>query len=133
MTNTLINETSSEVITSLGSAYDIEPKEVEVEIKNFPKAKAKECFDNVRKYVSSHPGTSYCLGYYLFYGQIPIEHSWVKEGEKFFDVTLKDNCENDEYYLFFEISREELNDILVEIRHAPSIYDYKKYQRNKKA
>lgn len=130
--NTLINETSSEIITSLGSAYDLEPKEVKVEIKNFSEAKAKACFDNSRKYVSSHSGTSYCLGYYLLYGQIPIEHAWVKEGEKFFDVTLKDNLENDEYYLFFEISMEELDNILVAIRHAPSIYDYKKFLRNKK-
>lgn len=132
MKNPISNETP-EVITSLGTSYNIEPKEVAVEIKNFPKAKAKECFNNVRKYVSSHPGTSYCLGYYLLYGQIPIEHAWVREGEKFFDVTLKDNKEDDEYYLFFEISREDLNDILLSIRKAPSIYDYKKYLRNKKA
>lgn len=122
-----------EVVSSIGSSYNVEPKEVKVEIKKFPSAKSKECFDNSRKYVTSHRGTSYCLGYYLLYGQIPIEHAWVKEGEKFFDVTLKDNLENDEYYLFFEISREDLNEILLAIRQSPSIYDYKKYLRNKKA
>lgn len=85
----------------------------------------KQCFNNASKYVKKY-NAQYCLGYYLYEGKIPIEHAWVSTDIGFLEITLETQAVSDEYYLFFQLSKEELAMLEKKHGYAPSIYEYVK-------
>ena len=103
-------------------------KKVEVERKSFPGARAKECYNNTFKYIAENGGT-FVLGYLVYAKAIPIEHAWVRDGDKYFDVTLKDN-KGDEYYSVMELNFDDVMEYVDKYSTAPDIYSWERFKRS---
>lgn len=120
------------MIKVLSQNYGIEPYRIEdVKYKKIRGAQIKRCFDNSSKYVLSSDvskNPSYILGYFLHDGRIPIEHAWVKDEDVYFDLTINNAKEIDEYWLFFEISKETLQKMKKKYP-SPQLYEYVKFIR----
>jgi hypothetical protein len=99
---------------------------VDVEIKPYSRARIKECFNNSFNFVSENGGR-YILGYYFMNGVIPIEHAWVFHEGSHYDITLKDIGEKDLYVEVCSIDYEQLLEIVLKNKYAPSIYGYFKH------
>lgn len=119
-----------DMVDIIAKQYHVTPEYVNVERKAYSKSKIKQCFDNSRKYVFDHPDAIYVLGYYVFKG-IPIEHCWVKEGSKYYEITLKSDISEDSYYSFYELTMSDLLDACEKIGYAPQIFEYFRFIRNK--
>ena len=109
---------------------DLNPKSVEVSFKKTVGAKKKECFNNAFKSLSGHPDSKYVLGY-VFFHNIPIEHAWIKEGDKYFDVTLVPDQQHG-YVSVAEFKLDDIMEYVDEKGSAPSLYDINRFVGNKK-
>jgi hypothetical protein len=108
----------------------LNPKNVDVEFKKISGAQKKQCFNNAFKSLSVHPDSKYVLGY-VFLHNIPIEHAWIKEGDKYFDVTL-DPTKHEGYISVAEFSFDEVMEYVDKHSSAPSLYDINRFLGNKK-
>lgn len=121
----LISENSSpeaiiKMMTSGLKNLDIKIKHVGVEFSLHARARPKECFNNAYKYVADNFDKSpiYILGF-IFYRGIPIEHAWVKDGNRHIDVTI--NTEDNEYFKVVEVPTDLLLAYVGEKMHAPDL------------
>jgi hypothetical protein len=93
-------------------------------------SKPKQCYNNAFRMISRiHDGqeVKYVLGVILFHG-IPMEHAWVKHGEKYFDPTL-DPKGNDAYYSMHELPVDGLMAYVEENGSAPDLHDLDRFVR----
>jgi len=120
------------LVNHLATQYKCTPEEVKVTLKKHTPSKEKQCFDNAYKYVTKSTTSKYVIGYYLYQGQIPIEHAWVKDGDQYLEITLKNVDENDKYYKFAELDHDELFNVIDSCHNAPSLYDYFRFKNKKK-
>ena len=129
----LLESSGADMVKMLASQYGMRASKIEdIAFKKAPSSKPKQCFDNARKYDLSNPDSTYVIGYLLHRGAIPIEHAWVKDGGKHYDVTIKDILELDEYWALVEIPYDELHDMMINKgMSSPALYDYAKYKRGK--
>jgi len=90
----------------------------------------KQCYRNSVEVVlrNQNQNIKYCEGYMFFQG-IPIEHSWNKIGDRYFDVTAegplkKLDTSKNEYISVMEIDSVELSKYLIETeQYGPFIVD----------
>lgn len=106
---------------------NIDPKIVPVESIENGTTRNKACFNNSYLYCLSNSDCKYVLGYTQFHN-IPIEHAWVKKGEKYFDVTLND-AKDMQYVSVVELSLHDLAAYVKKHKHAPGLYDYNAFIR----
>mgnify|MGYP003576831144 CR=1 FL=1 len=108
-------------------------EEVKVKYKKHPQSQPKQCFNNAWRHVIDHPGSTYVLGYYMYMGQIPIEHAWVKEGNGYLDVTLDEKKikSSDAYMKVIEVPRELLDEYVNAKQHAPDLFALNRFLGDK--
>lgn len=122
-----LNENAGEfsIVDHMASMYGLKAKQVDVTFKKVSGSKTKECFDNSYRYVSSiNTEATYVLGYMLFHG-MPIEHTWIKEGGKYHEITIK--SDDAEYYSLVEFNFSELLDLVSKSLRAPDLYEYRRH------
>lgn len=117
------------MMTQSISNVKLDPKVVDVAKKQTAGTQKKQCFNNSFKSVLSDTDRMYVLGYVFFHG-IPIEHAWIKENGKYFDVTL-DPKGQDEYVSIAEFSFTEVSEYVDKFGSAPSLYDMNRFIGNK--
>jgi len=105
-------------------------KEVSVVHQKAPGSIRKDCFNNSFRYWSNHSGCTYVLGY-LFYAGIPIEHAWVRDGERYLDVTL-DPKKQETYFAVYEVSDDVLMRYVDAHHSAPSLFDLNRFEHSSK-
>lgn len=104
---------------------EIDLKEVNVEYRKSAMSRKKECFNNSFKALSGHPDSLYVLGY-VFLHNIPIEHAWIKEGDRYFDVTLDPEKQHG-YVSVVEIPFDKVMEYIDKHSSAPSLYDLNRF------
>lgn len=104
----------------------LDPKEVEVTPKKHSSSQRKQCFNNSFKALSGDHSELYVLGF-MFYHGIPIEHAWIKKGDKYFDVTL-DMKDVDCYVSVLELSFSDVMEYVDKHHSAPSLYDFNRFK-----
>ena len=101
--------------------------------------KEKECFKNasmlveIAKWMSLHydsaiPETKYVEGFVYSCGCLPVEHAFVKVGNKYIDPTFEkalnlDVC-NEEYVALIELDAETMNKYQLETGFYGGLYEY---------
>jgi len=92
--------------------------------------KIKECFGNsARIAMGGIKGAKYVEGFVSFAGVIPLEHAWVKIGDKYYDPTaegpLKGGSDMGHYTALIELNEDEVLDYMVkERKHGPWVGSY---------
>lgn len=103
-----------------GKNFKIE--EVKVEHKGTKYSAPKMCYNNSFRYMLlENEKAKYVLGY-VIYHSIPIEHAWIQEGSKYFDLTL-DPSQYDGYVKLTSLPFKEVNKFVSENGHPPSMHD----------
>lgn len=116
------------IVEFIAEQYGTTATEVEAEISHQPWAVHKRCFENAYHYASNTPGAVYVLGQYVIHG-MPVEHAWVKDGDKHLEITLKGRTPNDRFFVLFELDEIALASAVIRCGQAPNLYDYAKIQR----
>jgi hypothetical protein len=118
------------LVDIIAKQYGTTAQKVEVEISNQPWALPKKCFDNAYYYASKKTGALYILGHYVMYG-VPIEHAWIKEGDRYLDTTIKNRIEGDQFMSLFELDTQVLASVVMETGRPPNLNDYARFLRNR--
>lgn len=116
------------IVEFIAEQYGTTATEVVPEISHQAWSAPKRCFENAYHYASSTPGAIYVLGQYVIHG-IPVEHAWVKDGDRYLDVTLKERKPNDRFFVLFELDELALFSAVLRCGIAPNLYDYAKIHR----
>ena len=102
---------------------DFKPTLVEVSHKKTRYNKSKLCYNNTFNYVCNNINAIYVLGWTCSLG-FPIDHAFIKEDDKYFDITLQTK-EGDVYYSLVELTAAELIAFTKKNRNCPlSYHDY---------
>ena len=113
-----------EILTENFKNINIQPKLVDVSFKILKNAQPKDCFNNAFKAQSFNSKAIYVLGY-VFVHNIPIEHAWISEDDKYYDITIQP--ENHKYVSVAEFTLDEIFPFVEKHMHSPSLYDMNKF------
>jgi hypothetical protein len=97
-------------------------KEVHVSYKKTAYAEKKQCYNNAMQYlIIENPNAKYVLGFTFVHG-IPIEHAWIKENEKYYDVTLADAAE-ETFVTLIELDSKQVMQFFKKHHFGPTLWD----------
>jgi len=111
----------------------VDVKEVQVTSGVHPRSEQNQCFNNAFKVLlheAADEQSKYVLGFLVTPEGCPIEHAWIKRGDKHVGVTLSENLiANHSFISVVEISFMEVAKYVNENYYAPGLHEMDRYIR----
>lgn len=118
------------VITAMGANFGTKARKIKVRLRRYSAARPGKCFENAYAYCMENPTAVYVVGYHLSFGAVPMEHAWIREGDKYLDVTYTDDAAEDSPYIsMFELNAAQLTVLATQHKcKAPTLSECRKFK-----